>query len=333
MINKKIIIAGGTGFIGMALAKCWGKDNRIIILTRGRAGAPNNSYGHPLPTAKDGYHITYWHWDGRTVERHWAEELEGCDLVINLAGRSVNCRYTERNRREIFDSRTDATDTIGEAIAAMVVPPKLWINASSATIYRHATDRPQDEYTGETGEGFSVDVCKRWESVFFSLRTPFTRKIALRTAITLGPGGVLVPYLRMVRSGLGGRQGSGRQLFSWVHIDDVGRAIEWLLDRSELEGVFNLAAPGPVSNECLMATLRRLAGVRFGLPAPGWMLRLGARLIGTETELLLKSRWVVPTRLQETGFNFLYPRLETALKDLLRQERKAISTDQQYQSI
>jgi uncharacterized protein (TIGR01777 family) len=260
--------------------------------------------------------------DGRTVGQPWAAELEGCDLVVNLAGRSVNCRYTASNQREIFDSRTDATRVIGAAIAATVVPPKLWINASSATIYRHATDRPQDEYTGEIGEGFSVAVCKKWEDAFLSVRTPFTRKIAIRTAITLGHGGVIVPYLRMLRCGLGGRQGSGRQMYSWVHIDDVARAIEYMLERDDLEGVFNVASPGPVSNECFMATLRRSARVRIGMPSPVWLLRLGAWLIGTETELLLKSRWVVPTRLQEAGFRFDYPRLEEAITDCIDTKQK-----------
>ncbi|HXB94821.1 MAG TPA: NAD-dependent epimerase/dehydratase family protein, partial [Puia sp.] len=267
MINKKIIIAGGTGFIGQALAARWGKDNRIVILSRGRSGSPNNSFGGKPPKAEDGYHITYSHWDGRTVGKHWADELEGCDMVVNLAGRSVNCRYNARNKRDIFDSRTDATHALGQAISAAVMPPKLWVNATSATIYRNATDRPQDEYTGELGEGFSVEVCKKWERVFFGERTPFTRKIAIRTAITLGHGGVIVPYLRMVRFGLGGRQGNGRQMYSWVHIDDVARAIEWFFDQPEMEGVYNVAAPGPATNDCFMATLRRLKGVRIALPA------------------------------------------------------------------
>jgi len=317
MNNKKILLAGGSGFIGQALAARWGRDNEVIILSRGSAASPNNSYNSRLLMAKDGYHITYRLWDGRTIEKHCAGELEGCDLVVNLAGRSVNCRYTARNQREILDSRMDATDAIGRAVAASMVPPKLWINASSATIYRHATDRPQDEYTGELGTGFSVEVCKKWEKVFFAQRTPFTRKIAIRMAITLGRGGVIVPYLRMLKLGLGGRQGSGRQMYSWVHIDDVARAIEWFLDKPDLEGIYNVAAPGPVTNEYFMSTLRRLKKVRAGLPSPAWLLRLGAILIGTETELLLKSRWVVPTKLQESGFLFQCPRLKEALKAIV----------------
>jgi uncharacterized protein (TIGR01777 family) len=316
MKDKKIIIAGGTGFIGQALAARWGKDNRIVILGRQDTRAHNNAYGRQVLTAAQGYHVTYWRWDGQHVEAHWAKEIDGCDLVINLAGRSVNCRYTRRNRQEILDSRVNATKAIGQAIREATMPPKLWINAASATIYRHARDRPQDEYTGEEGSGFSVQVCQSWERAFFEQRTPFTRKVALRTAITLGEGGVLVPYRRLINWGLGGRQGSGKQMYSWVHIEDIGRAIEWFLDHPELEGVYNIAAPGPVTNACFMATLRKLMGRRFGLPAPTWLLNAGAALIGTETELVLKSRWVLPTKLENTGFRFRYPLIEEALLSL-----------------
>jgi len=315
MKNKTIILAGGTGFIGQALAARWGRDNRIIILSRQDSGAANNTYGRKPLTAQEGYSISYRHWDGRHVEE-WAGE--SVDLVVNLAGRSVNCRYTARNRRAIFDSRTDSTQAIGEAIRRSVVPPKLWINITSATIYRHAEDRPQDEYTGEIGEGFSVEVCKRWESCFFSQRTPFTRKIALRTAIALGDGGVMVPYLRLARFGLGGRQGNGRQRFSWVHVEDIAGAIEWLFDRPALEGVYNLSAPDAETNTRFMELLRRLTHTPMGLPAPAWFLRLAAWVAGTETELLLKSRWVAPARLLETGFRFRYERLDAALQEIIK---------------
>lgn len=329
MNNRKIIIAGGTGFIGQALAARWGKDNQVIILSRqsarstngaasGVTHSPNNSYSNRLLSAKDGYNITYWHWDGRFAEKHWIKELEGADLVLNLAGRSVNCRYTAANKREIFDSRTNATQAIGQAIRDCVVPPKLWINAASATIYRHAQDRPQDEYTGEMEDDFSVQVCKKWEKTFLEQRTPFTRKVAMRMAITLGEGGVIVPYLRLLKLGLGGQQGNGQQMYSWVHIDDVARACEWFLDHPEIEGVYNVAAPGPVNNASFMRTLRRLTGHHFGLPAPAWLLKIGAALIGTETELVLKSRWVVPTKLLETGFSFKYPQLDAALRSSIR---------------
>lgn len=323
MKNKTIILAGGSGFIGQALAAHWGRDNRIIILSRGKIGAGNNTYGRKPLSAGDSYPIRYCHWDGRWNRQNgsgepWAAELEGCDLVVNLSGRSVNCRYTARNRQEIFDSRTGATEAIGEAIRQLVTPPKLWVNITSATIYRHAEDHAQDEYTGEIGEGFSVEVCKRWENSFFSQRTPFTRKIALRTAITLGDGGVMEPYLRLVRFGLGGRQGNGRQRFSWVHVEDIAGAIEWLFDRPGLEGVYNMSAPGSTSNACFMKTLRRLTHTRLGLPAPEWLLRFGAWIAGTETELLLKSRWVAPAKLLDAGYRFRYERLETALQEIIK---------------
>jgi len=322
MKDKKIIIAGGTGSIGQALAARWGKSNQVIILSRLSVNSHNNTHNHKLLSSKDGYRITYWRWDGRSVEKHWAREIEGADLVINLAGRSVNCRYTARNKREIIDSRTDATKALGQAIRDATVPPRVWINAASATIYRHALDRPQDEITGEYHDGFSVQVCQLWESTFAEQRTPFTRKIALRMAITLAENGILAPYLRLIKLGLGGRQGSGRQMYSWVHIDDVRRAIEWFLDHTDLEGTYNLSSPGPVTNSFFMSTLRRVAGVRLGLPTPAWLLKLGAALIGTETELVLKSRWVLPTKLLATGFTFQYPRIDTALRSVIRLQRR-----------
>lgn len=324
MRNKKIIIAGGTGFIGQGLARRWATDNQVIILSRQSAAAiyhdpaaVNNAYSHSLLTGKEGYNITYWHWDGRTVEKHWADELEGADLILNLAGRSVNCRYTARNRQEISDSRADATRALGQAIRETTVPPKLWVNSSSATIYRHAEDHPQDEYNGEIENDFSVRVCKRWEKTLEEQRTPFTRKIAIRLAITLGEDGALVRLLRLVKYGLGGPQGNGRQMFSWVHIDDLAAALEWFLEHPELEGTYNISSPGPITNRFFMATLRHLTGIRVGLCAPVFLLKLGALLIGTETELLLKSRWVLPTKLLETGFEFKYPRLEPAVASLI----------------
>jgi uncharacterized protein (TIGR01777 family) len=310
MKNKKIVIAGGTGFIGQALAAFFGKDNEVTILGR---SVPSNK----LLTAADGYNITYLHWDGLRVEKPWAAAIDGCDLVINLAGKSINCRYTPRNKQEIFDSRTDSTRAIGLAIRDAVVPPKVWINAASATIYRHAEDRPQDEYTGEVGEGFSVAVCKKWEQVFDEQRAPFTRKIALRIAITLGPGGVIDPYLNLLKFWLGGRQGSGRQMYSWVHIEDLCRAVKWLYQRPKMEGTYNVCSPKPVSNRQFMQSLRKATGHRLGLPAFTWMLKAGALLIGTETELILKSRWVLPTKLQDAGFIFRYPDIEDAMSAVI----------------
>jgi uncharacterized protein len=357
MKHKKIVIAGGTGFIGQAMAKYFGKENHIVILGRQSANGHNNKYNASLLKASDGYNITYWRWDGQHVEKHWAQDIDGADIVINLAGKSVNCRYTQKNRQEIIDSRVKATQTIAEAIRQAVTPPKLWINAASATIYSNSLHTPQDEINGiisdekndnmpysaidrlrrkykkwmagiRYGKGsphynawekdFSVHVCKQWEQTFFDQRTPFTRKIALRTAVTLGEGGVVVPYFNLLKFALGGHQGDGHQMYSWVHIEDVCRVVEWCYEHTDLEGVYNCSAPNAVSNKTFMQTLRKITGHKIGLPAYTWMLEMGATLIGTETELILKSRWVTPARLLQTGFRFKYEQLEDAFTDIVR---------------
>ncbi len=217
MHNKKVIIAGGTGFIGEEMIRYFGKENQLIILTRNNNHAVNNRNSYSSLTDKDLHSIKYVHWDGIHLS-DWVTELENADIIINLSGKSVNCRYTESNKKEIFDSRIFPTKALGNAISQLKEPPKLWVNASSATIYRHATDKPQDEYTGEIQNDFSVQVCKIWEQTLFEQRTPFTRKVALRMAITLGAGGVLIPYFNLLKYGLGGKQGSGKQMYSWVHI-------------------------------------------------------------------------------------------------------------------
>lgn len=305
MENKKIVIAGGTGFIGQGLIDHFGKENDIVILTR-------------HPKANTG-RIHYVYWNAEKLHG-WETQLENADLLINLAGKSVNCRYNERNKKKIFDSRTNATALLGLAVSTLANPPKLWINAASATIYRHAEDRPMDEFTGEMENDFSVQVCKRWEQAFNEITLPGTRKVILRIAITLGArGGVMAPYLNLVKYGLGGRQGHGRQMFSWVHITDLCRMVAWLYERPHLEGTFNCSSPHPVRNDDFMLTLRRVSGHLVGLPAPSWMLAIGACLIGTETELLLKSRWVLPTRISRAGFRFQYPHLREAFEQILQQ--------------
>ncbi|ASZ09548.1 TIGR01777 family oxidoreductase [Chitinophaga pendula] len=299
MRNKKIVIAGGTGFIGKGLCAYFGTDNDVVVLTR-------------HPAAAEG-RVQYIYWDGRTLGG-WEGYLDGADLLINLTGKSVNCRYTAANRQEIFDSRTQATAILGEAVRLCGQAPRVWINAGSATIYRHAEDRAMDEYNGEIEDDFSVQVCKRWEGTFNALVLPGTRKIILRIAVTLGAqGGVIFPYLNLVKFGLGGYQGTGRQMYSWVHITDICRMMEWLYERDDQEGTYNCSAPQPVTNRVFMQTLRKATGYWFGLPAPTWILRIGAKLIGTETELLLKSRWVLPTRITQAGFRFRYPQLRGAM--------------------
>ena len=316
MKNKKIIIAGGAGFIGEEMIKYFGKENQIVILTRNVSNQKNNRNNYSVISKEDKLNMQYLQWDGKTLGE-WSKSFESADIIINLAGKTVNCRYNEQNKKEIFDSRTNATKIIGEAIRNCTVPPKVWINASSATIYRHATDHAQDEYTGEYHNDFSVQVCKQWEKTFYEQRTPFTRKIALRMAIQLGPGGIMIPYFNLLKFGLGGKQAGGKQMYSWVHLEDTCRMIEWLYENKELEGTFNCCSPNPVSNEQFMSTLRKVTNTKFGLPAYKWMLRIGALLIGTEAELVLKSRWVIPTKILETGFSFKYPLLEDALKEII----------------
>ena len=315
MKNKKIILAGGTGFMGQEMTKYFGKENEIIILTRQVNGKTNHNDYNSL-SIEDVKNIRYVKWDGKN-SGEWINELIDADLVINLAGKSVNCRYNQKNKNEIFDSRTDAVKAIGEAINKCTRPPSLWINASSATIYRHAIDRPQDEYTGEFQDDFSVQVCKRWEKTFYDQHTPQTRKVALRMAITLGPGGILIPYFNLLKFGLGGKQASGKQMYSWVHIEDTCRMIEWIYDHKEISGTYNSSSPNPVTNEEFMRIFRKVTGHMIGLPTYKWMLQIGAPLIGTELELVLKSRWVLPTRILETGFQFKHPLLEEALSDII----------------
>ncbi len=263
-------------------------------------------------------------WNGRDIGA-WALALEGADVVLNLAGRSVNCRYDEKNRNDIMQSRIASTRVIGEAIAACKVPPRLWMNMSTATIYRHAEDCPQDEWTGEPGDGFSVDVATQWEEEFFRSKTPAgTRKIALRTGIVLAnePKSALDVLLRLVRLGLGGRMGRGNQKFSWIHMGDFLGALDYLMANLLLDGVFNLTCPRTSDNSTLMRVLREKCAMPIGLPATEWMLEIGAFLLSTETELIVKSRWVEPARLNDEGFRWAFHDLDGAISDLL--ERRGL---------
>ncbi|GGH17953.1 TIGR01777 family oxidoreductase [Mucilaginibacter phyllosphaerae] len=304
MKYKKIILAGGNGQLGKALAGHYKYDTeQILVLSR-------------RPQADQG-NIKTLVWDGRTMG-DWAQQLEGADMLINLCGKNVNCRYTEKNKEEIITSRVEPTNLLGKVVDGLIHPPKLWINAASATIYRHAEDRPQDEETGEIGYGFSIEVCKIWEKTFFDLELPNTRKVALRIGIVLGRNdGALPRLINLVKAGMGGKQGDGQQYVSWVHEQDVVKTTEWLMQHPEINGVINCTAPEPVKNTDLMKELRHAYGIPIGLPAPAWLLEIGAALIGTETELILKSRWVVPKRLLDAGFRFQFARVAHAVKDIL----------------
>lgn len=318
MNNKKIVIAGGTGFIGQGICNYFGNGNEIVVLTRQLPDQKTNAFGENVISEEIAKNIRYVKWDGVGLG-DWANEINGAEIIINLAGKTVNCRYTEKNKKEIFDSRTNSVRVIGLAIQQATVPPKLWLNASSATIYPHATDSPRDENFITFADDFSVQVCKLWEKTFYEQRTPFTRKVALRMAITLGAGGVMIPYFNLLKFGLGGKQGNGKQMYSWVHIIDTCRMIEWIAEHTELEGIYNCVSPNAVTNEEFMTTLRKVTDHVFGLPAYEWMLKIGARLIGTEPELILKSRWVLPTKILQTGFKFSYPCLKIAFDEIIRQ--------------
>jgi len=302
MKNKKIVIAGGSGFIGHALCDEWGKHNQIIVLSR------QKNYKHPLAEAV--------YWDGQTLGI-WQQQLEDCDLLVNLAGKSVNCRYTPANKKAIFDSRTDAVTVLGAAIQACQNPPKVFINAASATIYAHSLNQPMTESQHEIKNDFSVQVCKKWEACFTSLQLPGTRKVILRIAVTFGrQGGVFGYYLNLVKCGLGGKQGNGEQMFSWVHARDVARMMEWVYETPTCQGVYNCAAPYPERNRDMMKTLRAVFGHKFGFPLPTWTLKIGAFIIGTETELLLKSRYVLPKRAMQEGFKFQFPAARAAFENI-----------------
>lgn len=314
----KVVIPGGSGQVGTILARAIHRDGHdVVVLSRRRDTQP--------------WRVVAW--DGATLGK-WQREIDGCDVVINLAGRSVNCRYTAANRDEILQSRVLSTRVVGQAIAAATCKPRVWLQASTATIYAHRYDLPNDEYTGILGGNepdapdtwrFSIDVARAWESAFEEAVVDGTRKVTLRSAMTLSPdaGGVFDTLLGLVRHGLGGSAGDGRQFMSWVHYEDFIAAVRWLIDCDDLEGAVNVAAPNPLPNAEFMQVLREACGTRLGLPAKEWMLEIGAIFMRTETELILKSRRVLPARLLEYGFKFKYPDWRDAARDLCRQSTVA----------
>ena len=317
-----IVIPGGSGHVGSLLAHSFQeRGHRVTVLTRSPYAASWNTV----------------HWDGLHTGP-WVEHLEGADVCINLAGRSVNCRYTAANREEIYRSRIETTQLLGDVIAGLADPPKVWLNASTATIYRHALDRPMDEFTGELGGdemltawrrvpetwNFSIRVARDWEAAFYAAVAPRTRKVALRSAIVMSPepGGAFSTLLKLVRWSVGGAQGNGRQFVSWIHGLDFARAVELLVENDEFEGPVNLAAPNPLPNREFMGTLREAWGMPNGIPAPSPLVELAALFLRTEAELVLKSRYVVPARLLRAGFEFEFPVWSEAAGDLVRRVRQ-----------
>jgi uncharacterized protein (TIGR01777 family) len=310
----KMVIPGGSGQVGTILSRAFHSDgHEVVVLSRRPSIRP--------------WRVVAW--DGATLGE-WQPEIDGCDVVINLTGRSVNCRYTAANREEILQSRVVSTRIVGEAIARASCAPRVWLQASTATIYAHRYDAPNDEYSGILGGNepnapsswrFSIDVARAWEAAFAEATTDRTRKVVLRSAMTMSPdaGDIFDTLVRLARLGLGGNAGDGRQFVSWIHCDDFVAAIRWLIDRDDIDGVVNVASPNPLPNAEFMRTLRHACGVSFGLAATRWMLEIGVLLMRTETELILKSRRVVPARLLEHGFEFRYPHWGVAASHLCRQ--------------
>jgi uncharacterized protein (TIGR01777 family) len=282
--------------VGTILARAFHNDGHQVVVLSRRTG------------------IRPWRivvWDGAT-QGDWQREIDGCDVVINLAGRSVNCRYTAKNRQQILQSRLLSTRAVGQAVAESKRPPRVWLQASTATIYAHRYDGANDEHSGVIGGSesnapsawrFSIDVASAWERAFDEAVTTGTRKLAMRSAMTLSPDrcGVFDALLSLARHGLGGSAGDGRQFMSWVHYEDFVAAVRWLIDRDDMQGIVNIASPNPLPNSEFMRILRQACGASFGLPAARWMLEVGAVFMRTETELILKSRRVVPARLLAQG--------------------------------
>ena len=314
----KFVIPGGAGQIGSILCPHWrAQGHEVVVLTRTpRREAPWREV----------------EWDGSSLGS-WTDELDGCDVLVNLAGRSVNCRYNRKNRQAILDSRVQSTRILGEAMGGLGRPPALWLQAGTATIYAHRLDAPNDESTGILGGDernapsawrFSTEVAKAWEAAAKETVPDGVRLVLLRSAMTMSPdkNGVFDVLLRLVRLGLGGAVGDGRQYVSWIHDQDFVRALEWIIDKPELRGPVNLAAPNPLPNQRFMRALRTAWGAPFGLPASSWMAALGAWAMRTETELVLKSRRVVPGRLQDSGFRFDFPTWPEAAQELCQRWRE-----------
>ena len=306
------MIPGGSGQVGTILARALhAAGGEVVVLSRHPSSAPWRTVA----------------WDARALGP-WAREIDGAGVVINLAGRSVNCRYTQANMDAIMTSRVEATRVVGEAIAQAKRPPQLWLQASTATIYSHRFDAPNDDISGVIGGSepgvpaywkWSIDVARAWEQAQAEAATPATRRVAMRAAMVMSPdrGGIFDTLLKLVRRGLGGTAGSGQQYVSWVHHSDFVRAVRWLVDHDHLSGPVNIAAPNPLPYADFMRVLRRAAGVPVGLPATEWMLKLGAVIMRTDVELILKSRRVVSARLMQDGFSFTFPEWPGAAQDLV----------------
>lgn len=312
--KSRVVIAGGTGFLGEVLSQYFSEHfDEVYVLTR---------MAHPGKGK-----IQFLEWDGRHTGP-WMQVIDGCDLLVNMAGRSVNCRYTEDNKKEILDSRVNSTMILGAAVIMANNPPAVWINSSTATIYEHSTDKPNDETSMRIGNDFSMTVARAWENTFFDIPTPGTRKVALRSAIVLGRHGGVLPVLRkLAQRGLGGRQGTGKQMVSWIHEEDFARAVDFCYRNEDLEGPVNIVAPNAVTNEVFTRSIRYHVRAFFHFPLTEWMLQLGAIAMQTQSELVLKSRWVYPGKLVDAGFRYHYPLLEQTLQNLIHEPHHQSSSE------
>ena len=300
---KKLVIASGTGFLGQVLMNHFkDKFEEIVILTRGKS------------KTIDG--IKYVNWNAKTLSG-WENELENATVLINLAGKSVDCRYTKENKKEILLSRIESTKVLNKAVVTCKNPPKHWLNSSTSTIYRFSLDKQMDEVDGEIGNDFSINVALSWEKAFFKTETPKTMKTALRTSIVLGKnGGAFIPLKTLAKTGFGGKQGKGNQFVSWIHEEDFAQAIDFVIEK-ELTGKINIVSPQPIPNQDFMKKLRKAVGFPFGIPLNALLLKIGSFIIRTEPELVLKSRNVIPKQLLDNGFEFKYGDIDEAFENLL----------------
>lgn len=301
-MSKKIVIAGGSGFIGKALSSHYlNKGAAVIVLTRGESQLVEG--------------VQYLNWDGKTLGE-WSNSLEGAEILINLTGKSVNCRYTKENKRLILSSRVNATKVLGEAINGLKNPPELWVNSSTATIYDYSLTKPMSEENGDIGTDFSMSVAKAWEDAFFSADTPATRKVALRISLVLGKNeGVLPVLTKLTKLGLGGFHGNGKQKFAWIHIEDVMRVIDFV-NEQRIVGPINCTSDTNITNKEFMKALRKSLNISIGIPTPKLFLAIGSVIMGTESELILKSRFVQPKKLLDAGFQLKFTNIDRALEDL-----------------
>ncbi|NOQ73191.1 MAG: TIGR01777 family protein [Crocinitomix sp.] len=301
MKTNNILIAGGSGFLGRSLETYFQAAGcQVHLLTRS-------------PKAKNEIY-----WNAKNLG-DWVAEVEWADVLINMTGKSVDCRYTEKNKLEILSSRIDSTQVLALAVQKTENPPTVWLNAASATIYVHSETQQMTEDDGIIGDDFSMNVCKKWETEFFKHDLLSTRRVALRATIVMGKDGGAYPKLRQIaKLFFGGKQASGNQFISWIHIVDFCAAVHFIIDHPEFVGPVNVAGPKPMRNKDFMTVLRKTVNRPFGLGQPKWLLELGARMIGTESELLLKSRNVIPERLLEKGFKFQFETVEECLGNLAK---------------